>query len=382
MLPESSAPEQAAPVPASSRALPKEGAVVVPAAPGSAVVPSPPQAATPASSGASPSSLPKAAAPASDGVPPKGVGTAPAAPGSAVVPSVPKAAAPPAGATGAPPVGATGAGSVPGGGSRGASTWANPDSVAKRLESVGMLLTNSSGVKQIEEKGNSEAKAKLSEARDLHQQAEGAIKAGDTATANELLGKATHVMFQGVRLADSEGVNREKIRGDFDRRVESVKALRDAQLRISKEKNLETQGKETDRQVELMVQKAGDLLKQGKNREGRAELDNAYVSLKLSIEKMRRGEQLVRSLHFASKAEEYEYEMDRNKTHEMLVNMLLKEKGSDPMVQNFVGKAKEIRLQSEALAAKGEHEKAVAVMEQSTAELIKAIRSAGIFIPG
>jgi hypothetical protein len=95
----------------------------------------------------------------------------------------------------------------------------------------------------------------------------------------------------------------------------------------------------------------------------------------------------VRSLNFASKEEEYHYEIDRNDTHLMLIKVLVEEKRAanpalDQQVGGFVTKARELRNKAEAAAGHKDHAEAVKLLEESTAELVRAIRNAGIYIPG
>ena len=108
--------------------------------------------------------------------------------------------------------------------------------------------------------------------------------------------------------------------------------------------------------------------------------------MKVTIESIRSGQTLVRSLRFASKEEEYHYEIDRNDTHSMLIGLLVDEKKkSDAMRQkivDYVAQADLLRQQAEAYAKDGAHEQAIELLEQSTRQLVRAIRSAGIYIPG
>ena len=120
---------------------------------------------------------------------------------------------------------------------------------------------------------------------------------------------------------------------------------------------------------------------------GREILDEAYVAAKVAIEHVRGGDTLVRSLNFASSKEEYIYETDRNDTHRMLVDVLLKEKmASNTNIKDMVAKhmhaAAKLRQQAEDEAAGGNYEAAVKTLEHSTKEIVRAIRSAGIYIPG
>jgi uncharacterized protein (UPF0332 family) len=70
----------------------------------------------------------------------------------------------------------------------------------------------------------------------------------------------------------------------------------------------------------------------------------------------------------------------------MLIKVLLEEKrqsgSTDKMVQGYQDKAAEFRRQAETSASKKDFENAIQLLEQSTAELVRAIRSAGVYIPG
>jgi hypothetical protein len=258
----------------------------------------------------------------------------------------------------------------------------DPKQIAQRLESVGTLIEQSSGARRIAATGNAEAIAMQSQARSLLQEANSSYKRGDMATAKQQLSQASQLIFQAMRKADGGASEAEKQADDFQRRLESVRVLLAAHQRISQEKG---QGQETNAKIQANLEQAMRLNQAGGAAgEARAKLDEAYVVAKLGIEKLRRGDTLVRSLHFDSKEEEYHYEVDRNNTHQMLVTMLLSSKpeGAQAMAAKFVEQAKSIRQQAEALAAKQSFAEAIASMEESTKELVKAIRSAGIFIPG
>lgn len=261
------------------------------------------------------------------------------------------------------------------------------EQLERRLVSVSTLIESSSGAKQIEASGNAQAQAERAKARDMHKQADEAYKKGDYPTATRLLDGAAKIMFEGVRVAAPEQVQGEKKQRDFDNRLESVKALLTAQKRISSEKKLGAKGAEVTGKIEAQIRDAQALAAAGKMDEAKAALDKVYVATRASIETMREGDTLVRSLNFANKEEEYHYEVDRNDTHKMLVKVLLEEKrASNPnlesMVQKYVDQAATIRATAEGLAAKKDFEGAVKTMEDATKELVRAIRSAGVYIPG
>lgn len=256
----------------------------------------------------------------------------------------------------------------------------------RRLESVGILIEKSSGAKQIESSGDARAQDRRARARELHKQATEAYKAGDLMRSSQLLTEASVTMFEAVRFAAPEKVVAEKSQKDFNARMESVKALLAAQKRVAAEKSNVKGAAEAARTVEQLIGEANQQAAAGRETEARATIDRAYLIAKASIASMRGGDTLVRSLNFATKEEEYRYELDRNDTHQMLIKVLLEEKRDQPeldrMVKSFLEKAGQMRGQAEASAARGDHVNGIKLLEDSTAELVKAIRNAGVYIPG
>lgn len=259
------------------------------------------------------------------------------------------------------------------------------EQLERKLASTYMLIENSSAAKQIESSGVAEAAARRTRARELHRQAGEALRSGQLESAARLLDEGSRVMFEGVRLAASEQLIARKQRADFDTRMESTRAMLEAQKRIAAEKNAPRAG-ELAQRVEPLLAEANELVRAGRLVDARRTLDQAYVAVKVAAIGLRDGDTLVRSLHFASKAEEYAYELDRNDTHRMLVQMLLKEKQGnaaiDALVQQSVAASATLRTQAEEEAARRDHAAAVNTLEQSTRELVKAIRGAGVYIPG
>jgi hypothetical protein len=260
------------------------------------------------------------------------------------------------------------------------------EQLERKLSSTTTLIESSSGAKQIESSGVANAAAQRTRARELHRQAGEALKAGQLEAAAKLLDDASRAMFEGVRLAAPEQLVERKQRADFDARMESTRALLDAQKRIAVEKSAGPRAGELSKRIEALMAEAADLARGGRLADARRTLDQAYLAVKAAIGTMRDGETVVRSLNFATKEEEYHYEVDRNDTHRMLVQMLLKDKRGgaavDTMVEQSVAAAAQLRTQADEQASRRDHETAVKTLEQSTRELVKAIRGAGVYIPG
>lgn len=252
----------------------------------------------------------------------------------------------------------------------------------QRLAAVEALLEKSSGARQVETSGDASARQKREKAREVYRQARAAFQAGQYARASELLPEASVQMFEAVRLSAPEEVTAPKARNDFAARLESVNSLHAAFRRVAAEKPGAVGVAETSRNIENMIRDAQQLANEGKLDDGRAALNRAYLLTKAAVSSLRSGDTLVRSLHFATKEDEYRYEVDRNDTHQMLIKVLLDGKPRSPSQQALLENALRLRSQADTAAAGADHPAAVKLLENSTRELIRAIRSAGVFIPG
>lgn len=257
------------------------------------------------------------------------------------------------------------------------------EQLERRLQSVGTLIESSSAARQIEASGDRAAREKRDNARLIHREAAATLQAGDTGHAARLLDQATREMMNGARLAKPEQVNGAKAQRDFDTRMDSARALLTAQQRITAEKSAGAEAQAATRQIESLIQDAERHAAAGRIEQARPLVDRAYLTARVSIESLRRGDTLVRSLQFASKREEYDYEVDRNETHRMLIQVLLADRRDmAPVVKPFVDRAATLRSEAEGRAAKGELEAAIRQLEDATRELVRAIRAGGIYIPG
>lgn len=259
----------------------------------------------------------------------------------------------------------------------------NLEHVHYRLETVEILITKSSGARQVEESTDPQAHTLRNRARTLHARAGEAYRKGDAAGAMRFLDEAAQSMFQAVRLSDAGQTAEDKKRHDFAARRESVEALLEAQKRIGREKGATS--KQTAK-VEQLLQRADALAAEQNMDRARETLEQAYLAAKSAIGGLRGGDTLVRTLKFDNKKDEYYYEIDRNDTHRMLVKMLAEESraagGADALVRQFTEQAAGWREKAERAAAQQDYAEGIRMLEESTRALVRAIRAAGLYIPG
>lgn len=251
---------------------------------------------------------------------------------------------------------------------------------------VESLILESQGAQGVAASNNSEAQALHQQAKQLLEDAKQAQKKGDLQAADAALRKARTVMFDAIRLVGA-GVKKQKKQQDFTRRYDSVNALLEAHQQYSREKQLGQPALDTESYVKDKMQQAKAAEKKGDMAASLELIENAYVTIKLSLTKFRSGETVVRSLNFANAEEEYRYELDRNDTHKMLVDMLLREKlAADQRLKYLINlnmkQAEDLRTQAEQAAGQQDFKAGIKHLEESTSQIIRAIRAAGIYIPG
>lgn len=263
---------------------------------------------------------------------------------------------------------------------------ATTSDVSSRLVYVERLLTESSAAKQVDASDKPEAIEMKAQAQAHFDAARTLADSGDDEAAEAELREAIRLMTAAARAAHGDAKVSQKQTDDYGSRKESVMALAKAHDRIATEKGMKDMNRALQDKVEADLAASDALLAQGNGDEARAMLDATYESVKASIEGLRGGDTLVRELNFETPEDEYHYELDRNDTHRMLVEVLLAEKmQASPMrktADEFIAKAGELRQQAEEAAGRKKFEDAIRLLEDSTKEFIRAIRSAGVYIPG
>lgn len=255
-----------------------------------------------------------------------------------------------------------------------------------RLGHVQRLLTESSAARKVEQSGSAEAREMMAQAQAHYEKAVTLHDGGDEGAAEAELAESIRLLTAAARTTNGTASVSQKQTDDYGRRRESVEALASAHGRIASEKGQDDMNRELQAKVAEGLSKSDALLQEGKGDDARAMLDETYETIKSSLEQLRGGDTLVRELHFETKEDEYRYELDRNDTHQMLVQVLFAEKmESSPMratAETFISKAVSLRADAESAAGKERYEEAIELLEESTKELIRAIRSAGVYIPG
>lgn len=261
----------------------------------------------------------------------------------------------------------------------------NKEQWDKKLHYLGELIEKSSVSKQVLNSGNDAAMQKYKLAQALHEQAVAACHAGRLDETDLLIGKAKKAMIAAAKLSGSHENRQNKERNSYESLKRSINALLDAMQRIGVEKGKKQQTEQIAEKTRESIRQADQYFSAGQYRDGTGLLANAMHGIDTAIREMRSGDTLVRSLSFATPKDEYQYELDRNDTHLMLINVYLKNSANDEMrkkVEIYLDGAREFRAKAEGFASKDKFQDAVREMESSTVNIIRAIRNLGVYIPG
>ena len=243
---------------------------------------------------------------------------------------------------------------------------AEASGIDDRIKSVGRLLTVSSAAKKIETSNNEQAKAMLNWGREQHQKAIEAQESGDTDSAKELLGQATNALFAAAKRADGKQATAKKHARDYTDRKQSTEALLKQYRRVAKEKKVGAEAEEVEAEAHTMVAEAEIKADAKDFVTGRQILDKAYNLVKLSIVKLRNGEQLVNSLNFATPKDEYAYYVGKIKSQRMAISIFVKKidkPARRKTIARIISRANKDQKKAKALAATGNHEDALPLME-------------------
>ena len=248
------------------------------------------------------------------------------------------------------------------------------------------LLNDSSAAKSVLASDEADVKALYSKAMEFYEQAAKANASGDKETRDQALLQAKTALLKAAQRVKMAPELTDRSHSLFQRRTQSADALLNAHKRIRKELKAGADVEALENKAITDIAAANASFQKDDVDNATRLIDQALNALKSSLISMRNGTTLVRSLHFDTPKEEYEYELGRNQSHTLLTSILLQK---NPLPENAkqrfdkdMSQARALRQQAEAQAAKDGYEAAIKTLEESTRHIVRAIRAARAYIPG
>lgn len=220
--------------------------------------------------------------------------------------------------------------------------------------------------------------AEFARIHQMVEEAEVALKAEDTATAEKLYSEAWEAYQAAVKAAQAQD-NKENHGKRLAAKTASVEAL----LKQLEEIDKGEEGKKSEQ-----IENVKSLLAQAEAAEDPAKAltlaNQAYYMLKILVKDARHGKTLTLDRTSATPAQKYTDEAAYNDMHFGLLDVALEQlhAQADAEYNNLVNNAKELRHQAEEAAEHGDHESAMSSLALSTQEIKKALKHIGLAIPG
>lgn len=174
-------------------------------------------------------------------------------------------------------------------------------------------------------------------------------------------------------LTTATATDNREIRARFSQRESSVMALHSAYQAMLIEKPEHRQRLVAANRT---IAEAHQLAKDGQYPSAITTLDHAYLALKLGITEIRGGQEIKASKNFATAADEYRYERERNDDYAQLIGGLIDRSPQATWSENRQLSLRK-RQTADQAARNGDWAQALERIGESTVELKKILRSAG-----
>lgn len=259
------------------------------------------------------------------------------------------------------------------------------ESAVKQKIMFAEMMINSQGAKRVSASQNDEAKQLLENARSALK--EGRQKAQRSAFPDALAkaDESLKLMSEATRLVPSQEAMAElaeNYKALLAEITDYQKSHKDNLERMQRAGSVPDEVRYDEAKVSAMMSEAKTLA--GKNNYVRANaiLGEVQKSITLALHKMLDSQTIVYDLNFETAEDEYEYEYKRFISYEELIPIAIEAKkpapGAVKLMESFVEKARKRRDQAVAKAKAGEYPDAIAMLQQATKTVRRALRMVGV----
>jgi tetratricopeptide (TPR) repeat protein len=269
-------------------------------------------------------------------------------------------------------------------GSRGTGSKVTASKVKQKLMFAEMM-SKSKGSKRVLASQNSEAKQLLNNAKSLISKGREKSQAGALPEALALADKSLKMMSEATRLVPGE----EEMAQLADNYKSSLVGIRDYQkshkanlARLEKLGTVSDDARYNEEEVAIKLSKAQVLADNKSYVRANVILSEVQKTITVALHRMLDSSTIVYDLNFATAADEYEYELKRFVGYEELIPVAIEAKkpapGAIKLMNSFHEKARKRRDQAVARAAEGKHGDAIAMLQQATKTIRRALRMVGV----
>jgi len=262
----------------------------------------------------------------------------------------------------------------------------SPQQVEQKAAMLNRVLNQSPVAARIANSQNEEARRHFASARELTLHARELAAEGQLRAADGLLNEAIYEVSKAQQLVPDPGTQQAGERARFSQLEDSVAALRRT-AQIALPNALPGRKAETDqnlRAADAHVEQAVTLARADKYIEANRQLDRALMLLLKDASQRLAGHTIVYDHRFATRREEFDFELNRHRDFERLVPLALLEFRPSPearaLMDRHVAHARELRERGEAQLP---HDPIAAIRDivEGTESLRRALQAAGLAVP-
>lgn len=247
------------------------------------------------------------------------------------------------------------------------------------------MLVNSANSSRVKASAHEEAKQMQDKAEKLLGDAKNRLKAGDNQQAYSFAEEALKLLKSAARLVPSEEEmaalreNHKELLTSVEHFEQSHKESFDRMLKANGNASAVDYDKE---HVAALKEEARVMADKNDYSNANKKLQTAQRLITTAIQKMLNSQTIVYDLNFETAEEEYEYELKRFGGYEELVPIAVEQKqpneGTQKLMESFVKKGQNKRDIAMETAKGGDFPRAIAMLQDATKEIRRALRMVGV----
>ncbi|TXT27234.1 MAG: hypothetical protein FD134_140 [Gallionellaceae bacterium] len=253
------------------------------------------------------------------------------------------------------------------------------------------LVEDAAVAERIKASQDTEALRLFALAKENYASAIASVKGGDYANAEQQFNDAMSAMGKARRLAPDAAALAAKQRAEYAEKLQSVEGLEKSYRSYLKNAGRKpgAAGSETDESASLGISRLLEAAKRhaAENRPGDAlrALDKAEQVMRSALNRVLGSTTLDYAMKFETPAEEFAFELERNRSYVELVPVAIAEykpkEESRQIIEVLVNQSREAVEQARGYAAQKDYQRALASVRSGTEYLMNALGVAGLVVP-
>ncbi|HDH09194.1 MAG TPA: hypothetical protein ENG96_06955 [Gammaproteobacteria bacterium] len=254
----------------------------------------------------------------------------------------------------------------------------------QKLMYLEKMIFSSTISQRVNSSGKPEAIALLNEVQNNFNQANEMFTAGELEKANELISKSYTMAGKLSQMVADKKNQQQKDQAQFEGlHKQSHSYLKTLDALASEEESLS--GYLPDKSIiTAQIHEAAEFANKGDFKHANDAMMGIVSLLEQSLVAARDSMTLISRFEFGSLAEEYSYEIESFKSHQMLVDLMIRERKPSlalkKLIDDRVAKSQDLKDKAESSAKLDKYGDSISLMEQAIKELVRALRIGGLNI--